>query len=176
MLARIAILLLGAWICGTVLMAVVATLNFRTVDRILTRTGAEASPTFEEIPEKARRPALRHLASELNRLFFGAWGIAQLVLGGGVLVLLFFQTPRGMTNIVLAGVLVALVLIAAAFLTPSMVGGAQGLLIANLVANFFKNALIPEGAAVAFMIAAIVLLLLIIFRRYLRVEDVVARA
>ena len=62
------------------------------------------------------------------------------------------------------------------FLTPSMVGGAQGLLIANLVANFFKNALIPEGAAVAFMIAAIVLLLLIIFRRYLRVEDVVARA
>ena len=121
MLARIAILLLGAWICGTVLMAVVATLNFRTVDRILTRTGAEASPTFEEIPEKARRPALRHLASELNRLFFGAWGIAQLVLGGGVLALLFFQTPRGMTNIVLAGVLVALVLIAAAFLTPSMV-------------------------------------------------------
>ena len=61
------------------------------------------------------------------------------------------------------------------FLTPSMVGGASGLLIANLVANFFKNALIPEGAAVGFMIAAIVLLLLIVFRRYLRVEDVYAR-
>ena len=56
-----------------------------------------------------------------------------------------------------------------------MVGGAQGLLIANLVANFFKNALIPEGAAVAFMIAAFVLLLLILFRRYLRVEDLYAR-
>jgi ABC-type spermidine/putrescine transport system permease subunit I len=61
------------------------------------------------------------------------------------------------------------------FLTPSMVGGAQGLLIANLVANFFKNALIPEGAAVSFLIAAFVLALLITFRRYLRVEDVVAR-
>ena len=61
------------------------------------------------------------------------------------------------------------------FLTPSMVGGASGLLIANLVANFFKNALIPEGAAVAFMIAAFVLLLLIVFRKYLRVEDVYAR-
>jgi spermidine/putrescine transport system permease protein len=61
------------------------------------------------------------------------------------------------------------------FLTPSMVGGAQGLLIANLIANFFKNALIPEGAAVGFLIAAFVLLLLILFRRYLRVEDVVAR-
>lgn len=61
------------------------------------------------------------------------------------------------------------------FLTPSMVGGASGLLIANLVANFFKNALIPEGAAVGFMIAALVTLLLVVFRRYLRVEDVYAR-
>jgi ABC-type spermidine/putrescine transport system permease subunit I len=61
------------------------------------------------------------------------------------------------------------------FLTPSMVGGASGLLIANLVANFFKNALIPEGAAVGFMIAAFVLVLLVVFRRYLRVEDVYAR-
>jgi spermidine/putrescine transport system permease protein len=34
------------------------------------------------------------------------------------------------------------------FLAPSMVGGASGFLIASLVANFFKNALIPEGAAV----------------------------
>lgn len=61
------------------------------------------------------------------------------------------------------------------FLTPSMVGGAQGLLIANLLANFFKNALIPEGAAVGFLIAAFVTALLILFRRYLRVEDVVVR-
>jgi spermidine/putrescine transport system permease protein len=61
------------------------------------------------------------------------------------------------------------------FLTPSMVGGASGLLIANLVATFFKNALIPEGAAVGFMIAAFVLVLLIVFRKYLRVEDVYAR-
>ncbi|HEY7735416.1 MAG TPA: ABC transporter permease subunit, partial [Candidatus Limnocylindrales bacterium] len=61
------------------------------------------------------------------------------------------------------------------FLTPSMVGGASGLLIANLIANFFKNALIPEGAAVGFMVAALVTVLLIAFRRYLRVEDVYAR-
>ena len=61
------------------------------------------------------------------------------------------------------------------FLTPAMVGGASGLLIANLVANFFKNLLIPEGAAVAFLIVAFVTVLLIVFRRYLRVEDVYAR-
>lgn len=61
------------------------------------------------------------------------------------------------------------------FLTPSMVGGASGLLIANLIANFFKNALVPEGAAVGFMVAALVTMLLVVFRRYLRVEDVYAR-
>jgi ABC-type spermidine/putrescine transport system permease subunit I len=61
------------------------------------------------------------------------------------------------------------------FLTPSMVGGAGGLLIANLVSNFFKDALIAEGSAVAFLIVAFVMLLLIVFRRYLRVEDVYAR-
>jgi len=61
------------------------------------------------------------------------------------------------------------------FLTPAMVGGAQGLLIANLITNFFGNALIPEGAALSFMIAAFVVVLLIVFRKYLRVEDVYAR-
>ncbi len=61
------------------------------------------------------------------------------------------------------------------FLTPAMVGGASGLLIANMLADFFKNLLIPEGAAVGFMIVAFVTVLLVIFRRYLRVEDVYAR-
>jgi spermidine/putrescine transport system permease protein len=61
------------------------------------------------------------------------------------------------------------------FLTPSMVGGASGFLIANLIANFFKNALVPQGAAVGFMIVAFVTFLLVMFRRYLRVEDVYAR-
>ncbi|HET7496500.1 MAG TPA: ABC transporter permease [Candidatus Limnocylindrales bacterium] len=61
------------------------------------------------------------------------------------------------------------------FLTPSMVGGASGLLIANLIQTFFKNALVPQGAALGFLIVAFVTVLLIIFRRYLRVEDVYAR-
>jgi ABC-type spermidine/putrescine transport system permease subunit I len=61
------------------------------------------------------------------------------------------------------------------FLTPTLVGGAQGSLIANLVVNFFKQSQIPEGAALAIVIAAFVTIVLIIFRRSLRVEDVVAR-
>ncbi|MEO8228723.1 MAG: ABC transporter permease [Chloroflexota bacterium] len=61
------------------------------------------------------------------------------------------------------------------FLTPTLVGGAQGSLIANLVVNFFKQSQVPEGAALAIVIAAFVTVVLIVFRRHLRVEDVVAR-
>jgi ABC-type spermidine/putrescine transport system permease subunit I len=61
------------------------------------------------------------------------------------------------------------------YLTPTLVGGAQGVLIGNLVVNFFKGAQITEGAAFAIVIAAFVTLVLIVFRRYLQIEDVVAR-
>jgi spermidine/putrescine transport system permease protein len=61
------------------------------------------------------------------------------------------------------------------FLTPTLVGGVQGSLIANLVVNFFRGAQISQGAAFAIVIALFVTALLIIFRKYLRIEDVVAR-
>ena len=82
--------------------------------------------------------------------------------------------PQIRTGIITACIFVFIPILGE-FLTPSMVGGASGLLIANLVANFFKNALIPEGAAVGFLIAFFVVVLLVAFRRYLRVEDVVVR-
>ena len=59
--------------------------------------------------------------------------------------------------------------------TPTLVGGAQGSLIANLVVNFFRQAQIPEGSALAIVIAVFVTIVLIAFRRSLRVEDVVTR-
>lgn len=61
------------------------------------------------------------------------------------------------------------------YLTPTLVGGTEGVLISNLIYNFFRGAQIPAGAAPAFLIAAFVTVLLIVFRRYLRIEDVVSR-
>jgi spermidine/putrescine transport system permease protein len=82
--------------------------------------------------------------------------------------------PQIRAGIITASILV-LIPILGEYLTPSIVGGASGLLIANLISNFFTNALFSEGAAIGFMIVALVTLLLITFRRYLRVEDVYAR-
>jgi len=61
------------------------------------------------------------------------------------------------------------------FLAPTLVGGAGGSLIANLIINFTRQGQYPEGAALAIIVAAFVTVVLIIFRRSLRVEDVVTR-
>jgi spermidine/putrescine transport system permease protein len=61
------------------------------------------------------------------------------------------------------------------YLTPTLVGGTEGVLISNLIYTFFRGAQIPAGAAPAFLIALFVTVLLIAFRRYLRLEDVVGR-
>lgn len=59
------------------------------------------------------------------------------------------------------------------FLTPTLVGGAQSSLIANLVLNFLRNDQFAEGAALAIIIAAFVTAIMIVFRKSFRVEDVV---
>ena len=59
------------------------------------------------------------------------------------------------------------------FLTPTLVGGAQSSLIANLVVNYLRQAQFAEGAALAIIIAAFVTAIMILFRKSFRVEDVV---
>lgn len=83
--------------------------------------------------------------------------------------------PQIRTGIITACIFVFIPILGE-FLTPILVGGAQGSLIANLVLNFFKGGQIAEGAALAIVIAAFVTVVLIVFRRSLRVEDVVTRA
>jgi ABC-type spermidine/putrescine transport system permease subunit I len=82
--------------------------------------------------------------------------------------------PQIRTGLITASIFVFIPILGE-YLTPTLVGGAQGSLIANLIVNFTRQAQIPEGAALAIVIAAFVTILLIVFRRSLRVEDVVAR-
>jgi ABC-type spermidine/putrescine transport system permease subunit I len=57
------------------------------------------------------------------------------------------------------------------YLTPQLVGGAQGVMIGNLIVNFFTGAQYTRGAAAALLIAALIVVLLVVFRRSLEVED-----
>lgn len=61
------------------------------------------------------------------------------------------------------------------YLTPTLVGGTKGILIGNLIVNFYRGGAFPAMAAASFIIAAVVLLLLVAFRRYLQLDDVVTK-
>ena len=110
------VLLLGLWLGMLVASWIVATVNFRTVDRVL---GPGARPELAEklagVPAADRRVALRHLASEINRWVFRWWGLAQLALAAA-LVAATWRTagaPR-----MLAAVALALTLLQVAALGP----------------------------------------------------------
>jgi len=60
------------------------------------------------------------------------------------------------------------------YLTPQLVGGAKGVMIGNLIANFFVGAQYTRGAAAALLITAVIVVLLIVFRRSLEVRDAYA--
>ena len=82
--------------------------------------------------------------------------------------------PQIRTGIITACIFVFIPILGE-FLTPTLVGGASGNLIANQIVNFTRQSQIPEGSALAIIIAVFVTIVLILFRRSLRVEDVVTR-
>src|SRR5919108_1801017 len=81
-----ALCLVGAWIAGSLIMTMVATQNFRTVDRLLVESQNTAFRSVAgELGATRTRDVMRYLSSELNRLYFRWWNLAQLVLGAAVL-------------------------------------------------------------------------------------------
>jgi hypothetical protein len=114
-----ALVALGAWIAGSICMSVVATENFYTIDRLL---AARANPAFASAVDRLgsvdARDLLRHLSSELNRLYFQLWNGAQIVIGGFVL-----WAIAGSPKSVKRGVIVMLAIVAVMllYLTPSIV-------------------------------------------------------
>src|SRR3954454_6493706 len=54
------------------------------------------------------------------------------------------------------------------YLTPQLVGGTRGVMIGNLIVNFFSGAQYTRGAAAALLVAALIVTLLVVFRRSLQ--------
>jgi spermidine/putrescine transport system permease protein len=61
------------------------------------------------------------------------------------------------------------------YLTPQLVGGTRGVMIGNLVDNFFEEAQFAQGATISVLIAAVVVVLLLVFRRSLEVGEMRGR-
>ena len=52
-----------------------------------------------------------------------------------------------------------------------IVGGTGGVMIGNLIVNFFQEAQYTRGAAIALLVAAFIVLLLILFRKSLSTKE-----
>ena len=74
---------MAVWLAGTVILGVIVVQNLYTVDRLLTDSPngvfRHAVDTMTTAPTV--RDLLRYLASELDRLYFQYWNLAQLPLG-----------------------------------------------------------------------------------------------
>src|SRR5712692_2562121 len=90
---RWALVVMGAWIAGSIGMSVVATENFYTIDRLLAHSpNAAFSHAVQQLGQPQARDLLRYLSSELNRLYFQGWNVAQLAIGALALWLIVGPT------------------------------------------------------------------------------------
>ena len=95
---RWALVAMGAWLMGSVAMSVVATENFYTIDRLLAGSSSTAfNGVVRKLGQPEAREVLRYLSSELNRLYFQLWNVAQLAIGGLVLFLIAGLTEQDRT-------------------------------------------------------------------------------
>jgi hypothetical protein len=113
-----AALLLGAWLTGSIVMAFVATQNFHTVDHILSQPTPQAVTPLSALPHDTMRMLLRHLSSELNRLYFLAWGVAQIVLGIALMITLLIMGRR--VDAALAAAMLVLANVQLLWMTPQI--------------------------------------------------------
>jgi Domain of unknown function (DUF4149) len=117
----LAIAILGVWLGWTLFMWFLAGRSFSTVDRVLRASNPQFAEATRPMSPEQTRLVLRHLASEINRTIFRAYGWGQIALGALVLFLLSRQSPRDMFSLVLAGTMLALVLILTLAVTPQII-------------------------------------------------------
>jgi hypothetical protein len=113
--------LLGVWIGITASMWFAATSSFSTVRGLVENPKPRLSDVTRPLGPDLTRLVLRHLASEINRTFFRAYGWAQIVLAAGLLFLLQRQTPGDTVALVTVGAMLAIVLLLTFYVTPELV-------------------------------------------------------
>ncbi len=109
---------MGVWLTGTIATAVVATENFYTIDRLLEGKPNQAfAADIDKFGHDATRELLRYLSSELNRLYFQLWNLAQLAVGI-VALWLVVKLPAATKPKWWIVWMLAIVLFLTAFITP----------------------------------------------------------
>ncbi len=118
---RLACFLIGAWLAGSLFMAMVATQNFRSVDRLLAKPSPAASRSIQALGQNGARALLRYHVSEQNRWYFENWEFMQLAIGLLLLMVLLFGSKETTFSLLVAAVMILIVVAERFILTPEII-------------------------------------------------------
>jgi hypothetical protein len=116
----VALVIVSVWVGWTLAMWFVATRSFRTAERVWQKPGPQFAQILKPLGESESLTVLHHFASEVNATYFRVYGLAQILLGIVLLLLLWPGKPRDTVGLVVAGVMLALVLILPVIIEPQI--------------------------------------------------------
>jgi hypothetical protein len=102
-------------------MDMVATQNFRSVDRLLEKPAPPAAQQLEKLGPGAARVLLRHQISEQNRWYFETWGVTEVAIGAALLLVLLFGSSETNFSLLLALLMLLIAIVQRFALTPHIV-------------------------------------------------------
>lgn len=121
MTSRSALLfVLGLWLGATVFMWLAATQNFAVVEAVRASDNAGFSAAASDLSPENLRLVLRYQASEVNRLFFNGWGLAQLPIAV-VAIVLAWRAKLSRVPLVLIAAMVLIVVVLQGYVVPETV-------------------------------------------------------
>lgn len=123
----IKVVLLSAWLAATPFMWFAATQSFRTIDRILRTETPQLVESTKGMADGQTRVVLRYGASEINRTYFWGYGLAQIVLGAVLLLILWRESARDSLGFGVVCGMMVLVLILTIVITPMIVSVGRSL-------------------------------------------------
>ncbi len=120
---RLACILLGAWLSGSLFLAAMAFGNFKITDRLLLSPSSPGvAKAIETLGSVDARYLLRYQVGEINRTFFEYWGLAQLAVGLILFCLLLFGTLATKKTLAVSFLMAVVVAVNQFAVMPSMIG------------------------------------------------------
>jgi hypothetical protein len=117
---RLAAIILGAWLGGSLLMLAIPARNLAAVDEMLRAPSPKAAQFLGKVDEANVRPLLTHHAYLVNRWMSRLWEQVQIGLGLALLLCLYIGIDGKRYTLVLCLLMLAAVAFLRLFLTPEM--------------------------------------------------------
>ena len=117
---RLAALVLGGWLAGSLLMLAFTDRNTSVVDELIRTPAKQSIGTMSKLPEAELRMLMNHHGETVNGWIRRSWEITQLVLGVVLLLSLFFSAGGKRYTMILCLMMTATAAFQHWFLTPKV--------------------------------------------------------